>query len=253
MELLNRYKVLNELVKNKNFTVYTICDNNSNEYIIKIANINNDYTIGTLNNEIIALTRLSQYDYIPKVKEYKIDLNFNYIIYEKISGCNLNEYKFDSLKEKVIAMINLVNIVEHINMMNIVHCDLKPDNIIIDKNGKINILDFGISQIDGNDKFKKYGTIKYSSMEKIKNKNVDFHEDIYSLGVIIFELINGNITINNYSEKYKFNTLLVKCDKKGIENRLNFIIKKCTSNNINLRYNSFNELKRDLFELYNLL
>lgn len=252
MQLLNRYKVVDELSHNNNFTVYTICDNN-NEYIIKVANINNEYTIGTLQNEVFALTRLSQYNYTPKIKEYKTDSNFNYIVYTKIVGYNLNEYKFNNLKTKIVVMINLTNIVEHINMMNIVHCDLKPNNIIIDKNGKINILDFGISQIDGNNKFKQYGTLKYSSLEKASNESIDFHEDIYSLGVILFELINENITINSYDDKCKFNTLLVKYDKRNIENRLNFIIKKCIASKINLRYNSFTELKRDLFELYNLL
>lgn len=253
MNILKEYKILNEIEKNENFTVCTICDDNNNEYVIKIANKNDEYTIGTLKNEVIALTKLINNNYTPKIKKYEFGLNSSYIIYEKISGCNLREYKTDSLKVKIIIMINITNIMEQISSMNIVHCDLKPSNIMIDTNGRIKILDFGISQIDGSNMFKKYGTFKYSSLEKISNKNIDFHEDIYSLGIILFDLINGDVPINNYEEKYKFNTLLVKCNKRGIENRINIIIKKCTTSNIELRYNGFWELKRDLLELYNVL
>lgn len=252
MDILKEYKILNEIEKNENFTVYTICDNN-NEYVMKIANKNDEYVIETLKNEVTALTRLSNYKYTPKIKKYELGSNNNYIIYEKINGYSLEEYKTDSIKVKIMIIINITNIVEQINLMNIVHCDLKPSNIMIDMNGKIKILDFGISQIDGNNMFKNYGTLRYSSLEKITNKKIDFHEDIYSIGIILFELINGNVPINNYEEKYKFNTLLVKCNKRGIENRINIIIKKCTTSNIKLRYNDFSELKRDLLELYNTL
>ena len=71
------------------------------------------------------------------------------------------------------------------------------------------IIDFGIAQIDGNTKFKKYGTYNYCSLEKLSGKDIDFHEDMYAIGIILYELLGGTL-----SKEDKGNVLLINYDNK---------------------------------------
>lgn len=77
---------------------------------------------------------------------------------------------------------------------NIIHCDLKSSNILIDENNKIKISDFGLSQFIKNkteNKFKKIGTPQWMAPEVIKDHVYDFSSDVFSFGMIIWELATG--------------------------------------------------------------
>ena len=69
---------------------------------------------------------------------------------------------------------------------------------------------------------------------------------MYAIGIILYELLGGIL-----SKEDKGMVLLINYNNKVIENTLNFIIRKCTANKVKLRYNNFDELYRDLFDLYN--
>lgn len=244
--LKKEYEIIKKISTNEHFVIYTIKDRDNNEFILKTTFNNDNFGIESLKNEVLALSRLAKYSFIAKVIDYTFDLNYNYIILEKIKGYDLYEYKEADLISKIIILLNLTQAVKQINDKNIVHCDLKLDNILVDINGRIKIIDFGIAQIDGNTKFKKYGTYNYCSLEKLSGKDIDFHEDMYAIGIILYELLGGVL-----SKEDKGRVLLINYDNKVIENTLNFIIRKCTANKVELRYNNFDELYRDLFDLYN--
>jgi len=77
----------------------------------------------------------------------------------------------------------------------IVHRDIKPENIVIDKSGRVRILDFGLARMRGVTKLTKdastLGTFKYMSPEQYQNKEVDHRTDIWSFGVVLFEMLTG--------------------------------------------------------------
>ena len=79
----------------------------------------------------------------------------------------------------------------------IVHRDIKPENILIDKSGRVKILDFGLAQIRGATELTKndstFGTAKYMSPEQYKGEKVDHLTDIWSLGVLLYEMLTGKI------------------------------------------------------------
>lgn len=108
-----------------------------------------------------------------------------------------------SLKKKII--ISLINSIQNIHSKQMVHCDLKPENLVIG-NGDITIIDLGASQymmnqifIDGSDKWIR-GTPGYMAPE-IEKKQIYYESDIYSLGVIIVDIWSKI----NWGETYSFN------------------------------------------------
>ncbi|MBZ0201605.1 MAG: protein kinase [Ignavibacteria bacterium] len=97
--------------------------------------------------------------------------------------------------------IKVCESLEYAHSSNIVHRDIKPENIIIDDNDNIKILDFGIAKIIDSSSMTrtgtKMGTLYYMSPEQIKaDKNIDSKADIYSLGIVLYEMLTGALPFN---------------------------------------------------------
>ena len=124
----------------------------------------------------------------------------HYLIMQFISGENLSSYLFEHGK---LAPADALNVVAQTatglvwsESKHIVHRDLKPANILLDKTGRIVILDFGISKIADvatglTRPGESVGTPYYMSPEQIRGEPCDLRSDLYSLGVILFELLTG--------------------------------------------------------------
>jgi eukaryotic-like serine/threonine-protein kinase len=82
-----------------------------------------------------------------------------------------------------------------VHRRSIVHCDVKPENIFIGSNGQVKLLDFGISLLlgNGNGKASSSGTVAYMSPERIQSLPFDHRTDIWSVGVIFYQLISGRM------------------------------------------------------------
>ena len=163
-----------------------------------------------------------------------IPLNYleNYYLYIQMELCkkSLSNYleitPFD-YNVRLFIFKSIVNGLNYLHNNNIIHRDLKPSNILFDKNNNIKITDFGMSikQLDSNKDntigSDLFGTYLYSAPELLKDNYYSIYSDIYSLGIILFELLNSFITImeknieinslkdtQNYGEdfasKYKF-------------------------------------------------
>lgn len=86
-------------------------------------------------------------------------------------------------------MLKIHDVIKEIHKLNVIHCDLKHDNILLALNKNIKIIDFGISINDNKNYFKGYGNTKYCSKSQLTKGNIDCTTDIYSLGVIFYELM----------------------------------------------------------------
>jgi len=101
--------------------------------------------------------------------------------------------------------LQILDAIGFAHSMGIVHRDLKPSNIVIDMNDNIKIMDFGIAKVLGDRSLTKtgtkMGTIYYMSPEQIKaEKNIDQRTDIYSLGIVFYEMLTGKIPFNTSTE-----------------------------------------------------
>lgn len=255
---INNYIIMKKLKQTQNYTFY-IVKNNDNEYILKYCFNNDKYGIASLKNEVKSLLKLGKCKFVPKLIEYNFNDN-NYVIMEKLEGNSLKEYKGKPINSIIDIMIKVVEAVSFIHENGIIHCDLKPSNIFVDVNNEIKILDFGISINDGYDNFSEYGSLEYCSPEKVLRQKIDYRHDIFSLGVIFYELIEGKLPfseIKDIKEKANkqanFSIPLVEHNNPKIAYLINNFLKKATNKDKNMRYMSLKEMMAILINIKNTL
>ena len=122
----------------------------------------------------------------------------DYIVMELIDGITLKQYMEKkgvlNWKETLHFAIQIGKALEHAHSRGIVHRDIKPHNIMVLKNGSVKVTDFGIARMmsQGNTLTKEaLGSVHYISPEQAKGVRVDDRSDIYSLGVVMYEMMSG--------------------------------------------------------------
>jgi tetratricopeptide (TPR) repeat protein len=130
----------------------------------------------------------------------------------------------------------------------ITHRDIKPSNIVIDADGRPKLLDFGLAVIQGSDKLTKtgstLGTIGYMSPEQIQVKDVDHRSDLFSFGVVLFEMITGRLPFKGDTEASTLNSVLndvpepLSRYKSGVPDELQRTVSKLLEKDPQLRYQS---------------
>ena len=154
-----------------------------------------------------------------------------YIATEFVQGISLRQFlqsKAFSEKKALEIILQVAYALCHLHSHKIIHRDLKPENILITESGEIKVIDFGIAQLksDSESETKKrakiIGTPVYMSPEQKKDpSNVSFQTDIYSLGIIIYELVLGRLSHGSIDL-----SLLPKDLKKIVSKTLEIDLKK---------------------------
>ncbi len=136
-----------------------------------------------------------------------------YMVLEYFEGETLKEMirRRGPIPEEEVKEIakQILDAVGHAHEADIVHRDIKPSNIIIDKNSKVGILDFGIAKMLADADYTRtgtmLGTLYYMSPEQIKGeKNIDHRTDIYSIGVTLYEMLAGRLPFETKTEISEF-------------------------------------------------
>jgi serine/threonine-protein kinase len=138
----------------------------------------------------------------------------------------------------------------------IVHRDIKPSNIIIDKSGRCRILDFGLAAIQSDERLTKtgtlLGTVEYMSPEQVRGKKVDHRSDIFSLGVLLYELLTGLLPFKgDYTAGVVYSIInevpeMLDRQKSGVPGGFQAIIDSALEKDPKIRYQQVDDLMSDL-------
>ena len=216
-------------------------------------------TLARFQREALATSELSHPN-IVMVLDVGTDHGLPYMVMEYVDGPDLKDYI------RANSPLNLGNIIKIMDQIlsamslahkhNVIHRDLKPQNILMDKHGNIKIADFGIAvalnQNSVTQTNSAIGSVHYMSPEQTRGGLVTKQSDIYSLGIILYELITGNVPFNGDSAvsialKHAQEPIpSIRKQDPNIPQPLENVVLKATAKDPRDRYNSAKEMKDDL-------
>lgn len=162
-------------------------------------NSNDTAAIRRFVNESRAIALLS-HEHIVDIYDVAFTGKSKYIVMEYIDGITLREYMKRNaplgLEQSLDFMIQILSALQHAHEKGVIHRDIKPQNIMVQANGKLKVTDFGIAQISDVEKDGggvAMGTVYYISPEQASGKTTTFSSDIYSAGVMLYEMASGKL------------------------------------------------------------
>ncbi|MDR1701300.1 MAG: Stk1 family PASTA domain-containing Ser/Thr kinase [Sporomusaceae bacterium] len=150
--------------------------------------------------EALAAARLSHPN-IVNIYDVGFEKDVYYIIMEYISGETLKD-KIDreapfTQNESIRIAFEIAEALEHAHQNNLVHCDIKPHNILLTRSGRVKVTDFGIARAVTSNTINEadtiLGSVHYFSPEQAQGSAVSAKSDIYSLGIVLYEMLSGKL------------------------------------------------------------
>ena len=266
---IGKYKVLREIGRGATATVYLAEDPDHDEPVaVKLVQFKEN-DIGRWAPRIAKLfetegrvIRRLDHPNIVKVFDHAIEADQAYIAMEYIDGQTLESYtSFSSLlpiHEVVGIIFKCCLALDHAFRQGVVHRDIKPANIMVDNNGNVKITDFGLAldlRRQGHDDstfIMGVGSPTYMSPEQIKEYPLDQKTDIYSLGVVLYEMLTGRLPFTGRNrQQLVFRIInaeppLVSAVNPNVPEAMDKIIKKALEKDLYSRYKSGAEMAKDL-------
>ncbi|SFC72543.1 Stk1 family PASTA domain-containing Ser/Thr kinase [Clostridium uliginosum] len=259
----NRYELLEKIGEGGMSEVFKARCNKLNRLvavkILKKEFCNNSEIVQKFKGEATAIATLSDNN-IVNILDVGTQEDINYIVMELVQGKTLKDVINSSGKMNYeIAISTAIQIAKALDCAHrnkIIHRDVKPQNILVSENGAIKVTDFGIAKSTSSATITNTSTIMgsahYLSPEQAKGSFIDCRTDLYSLGVVLYEMVTGalpfeadtavTIALKHLQEE----AVSPKSLNSKIPDSLNKLILKCMEKDPNKRYQSAKEVIKDL-------
>ncbi|OPJ56912.1 Stk1 family PASTA domain-containing Ser/Thr kinase [Alkalithermobacter paradoxus] len=259
----NRYEVLEKIGDGGMAFVYkakcTLLNRIVALKILRPEFVNDEEFLQKFKNEAQAAASLTHSN-IVNIYDVGQEDNIHYIVMEYVDGLNLKEL---IKKEGKLDYSTVIDITKQIAMAlsqahkkNIIHRDIKPHNILISRDGLAKVTDFGIAKAATTSTITSTGSIigsvHYFSPEQARGGYIDAKSDLYSLGIVMFEMLTGkvpfkgdspvNIALKHINDELAFPEEI----KKEIPKEVVMVVNKLTQKNQSNRYSKAEELIRDI-------
>jgi serine/threonine protein kinase/tetratricopeptide (TPR) repeat protein len=261
-----RYEFIEELGTGGMGSVYRVFDKKIEEEVaiklLKPEIAADKKTIDRFRNELKFARKIGHRN-VCRMYELMEEEGTHYITMEYVLGEDLKSFIKRSGQLTVGKSLSMARQIcdglSEAHRLGVVHRDLKPQNIMIDKEGNARIMDFGIARslktkgITG--KGVMIGTPEYMSPEQVEGKEVDQRSDIYSLGIILYEMLTGTIPFEGetpFSIALKHKSEVPRHPKEinpQIPDDLSRVILRCLEKNREKRYQSSGEVRSELINI----
>lgn len=220
---------------------------------------NNQDAIRRFQREAMSASQLLHHNI---VEVYDVDETDQqqYIVMEYVKGTDLKTFIHQkaplSLELSVSIMSQILSAIEIAHKNNIIHRDIKPQNILITERNEVKITDFGIAIALSDTSITQtntlLGSVHYLSPEQARGSNATTKSDIYALGVVLYELITGSVPFNGESavsialKHFQETFPRVKDTMDYVPQSLENVVLKATTKNPDDRYRTVDEMHQDL-------
>lgn len=198
--------------------------------------------------EARALAKLSHPN-IVMVHDFGEQGGLYYFVMEYVDGANLRALLRDrklTPAEALAIVPRVCDALEYAHEEGVIHRDIKPENLLLDKKGRVKIADFGLAKLLRREALDvtltlsgaQLGTLRYMAPEQIdKPESVDHRADIYSLGVVIYEMLTGEVPMGRFA---------LPSQKAQVDVRLDDIVLRSLERDVERRYQHASEVKTDV-------
>lgn len=259
---LGKYKIIEQLSKGSASNIYLAVQKNLNRRVV-IKELLREFS---LNKKVI--TRFEQeariisslrYDSIIHIYDFWKKGHSYYIVMEYVPGKTLKDILYEigqfPIYIGLIIFYEIAKTLEYAHNKGIIHRDLKPANIIISEEGRLKLLDFGIAHVKEMDLTTPgmiLGTYSYMSPEQAIGTNIDHRSDIFSLGIIMYEILTGEKPFKKDSEHEVTEKIISEKPVRprklntSIPRRVSRTIMKCLKKKPKKRFQNMGYLKERL-------
>ena len=260
--LTGRYEIIERIGTGGMADVYRAMDSKLNRYVaikvLKREYREDEQFVTKFRQEARSVAGLSHPNVVG-VYDVGNDGDIQFIVLELVEGISLKKYieKKGHLpyKEALSIAIQVANGMEAAHAHHIVHRDIKPQNIIISKEGKVKVTDFGIAKAASSTttvSTSAMGSVHYMSPEQARGGYSDERSDIYSFGITLFEMLTGDVPFDGdttvaVAVHHIQDEIIPPSEKmNGIPSSVDKIVQKCTRKKTDQRYQTAGELIADL-------
>ncbi|MCR1898165.1 Stk1 family PASTA domain-containing Ser/Thr kinase [Irregularibacter muris] len=259
----NRYELIEEVGQGGMAIVYRAKDQLLNRFVaVKILRqefIHDEQFIKKFKRESQAAASLSHPNVV-NIYDVGVQENIHYIVMELVKGKTLKEYIVENKKlswEKAVDIaIQIASALDHAHKNHIIHRDIKPHNIIITNDNMAKVTDFGIARAITSSTLTQVedtmGSVHYFSPEQARGGFVNEKSDLYSLGIVLYEMVIGEVPFNGETSvsvalQHLQGELMAPIEKNNtIPEGLNEIIMRLLKKNSEERYPNAQDLIKDL-------